>query len=184
MSRKAPNSGDIFGYWTLIVRSGSQTEKRNVNNAAPPRNETSHRANVPGAAEQQGPCVSRKAAARRHHCGRVRGARGQGRWAEMCQASSWTGFQSNVHHYRSVGPYRTATRQQNITADMATAPREQGRSVESKGEVPQHCFSCLRCSNGPPWPGVALLKDKLTTWQHSGTDSSTPTTVLLSVCSR
>lgn len=54
----------------------------------------------------------------------------------MCQASSRTGFQSDVHHHRSFGPHGATARQQNITADMATAQGEQRRRVESKGNIP------------------------------------------------
>lgn len=128
----------------MTVRSDIETEKRNVNNSAPPRNETSHRANVPGAADQQGPFVSCQTATGGGHCGRVYGARGQGGRAEMCQASSRTGFQSDVHHHRSFGPHGATTRQQNITADMATARGEQRRRVESKGTIPLYTRPLLK----------------------------------------
>lgn len=130
--------------------------KRNVNNTAPPRNETSHRANVLGAADQQGLFVGCQTASGGRHCGRVYCARGQGGRAEMCQASSRTGFQSDVHHHRSFRPHGATTRQQNITADLAPARREPRRRVESKGNILLYPSSLLKQQLDSLWVSETL----------------------------
>lgn len=74
----------------------------------------------------------------------------------MCQASSRTGFQSDVHHHRSFGPHGAGTRQQNITADLASAQGEPRRRVESKGNVLLYPFSLKNSNLTVKWVSKTL----------------------------
>ena len=121
-----------------------------------------------GAAGRQAPrggqAAAAAAAAGRSHRdrGRVHGPGGEGRGAEVRQAPGGAGLQSDVHHHRAAGPHGTAARQQDLPADLAAAPGEQGRRVQGEGEVTQSCFSLppvthtSSCGGSMPSVRVAL----------------------------